>query len=106
VNTYLLVPSDGLLEVFVGEQVNIESTLIVHGGEGRLVSFAFENDGEHVCRVTWFHDPTGRVNPRARQTLTHLTDMHMIFTGPVMFHDVEEERIGVVVQLLSLREEE
>lgn len=104
-NAFLLVPTSGLLEVFVGDQLDLQATLTAHGGGGRLVSTNFESDGEPVCTATWFHDSTGIVNPRARQALVHLTDMHMIFTGPVLFHGAEEERLGVIVQLLSLREE-
>jgi hypothetical protein len=100
---YLLIPPEGLLEVLAGRPINIEATLAARGGEGRLVSVVIEDDHEKVCRVSWFHSPTGAVNPRAREALVDLTDMHMIFTGPVLFHETEEERLGALVYLLSNR---
>lgn len=103
---YLLVPTSGLLEMLVGTPVDVEAALIARSGEGRLVSIEVSDGTTSTCRVTWFHSPIAMVNPRARQALVHLSDLHMIFTGPVMFHDVEEERLGVIVQLLSMREEE
>jgi hypothetical protein len=100
---YLLIPPEGLLEVLAGGAINIEATLAARGGEGRLVSVVMEDNHQQVCRVSWFHSPTGAVNPRAREALVDLTDMHMIFTGPVLIYDADEQQLGRVVQLLSSR---
>ena len=100
---YLLIPPRGLLEIFIGEPISVETTLAAHGGEGRLISLDVENNGEKIVRVSWFFDSLLPVNSRAREGLEHLGNIHLIFTGPVLFYEADEARLGEVVELLSMR---
>jgi hypothetical protein len=102
--TYLLIPPAGLLHVFNTEGgMDVRATLQAHDGTGDFVSLAIEVDGEPGGVVEWFVNQTGPINERAREALAMLTGSHMIFTGPVMFYDVAQEKVGEVVARLSVK---
>jgi hypothetical protein len=101
---FVLIPPEGLLHVFHSERaLDIEATLAANGGDGRFTTLTIETDGDYVGQVHWLISPTTPVNPRARIALSVLGDIHLIFTGPVMFSNLEERKAGEIVTELSLR---
>lgn len=98
----LLIPIAGLIEVFHTEkQVDAEGTLRLRGAEGEFVSLSIENS---PGTVHWFVNPVGQVNPRAREAFTMIMGVHLIFTGPVLFTDVDAEKVYEIVAELSRKE--
>ena len=101
---FVLIPPEGLIHLFHAEKpLNIEATLEANGAEGRYTTLAVESNGEWVGNVHWYVSSSTPVNPRARQTLVFLGDIHLIFTGPVLFSGLAERKAGEIVTELSLR---
>jgi hypothetical protein len=94
----LIVPPEGLLEVVHADRpIDVEATL-----RGRSHGVLVQVGHEH-CTVAFLSDDAGRLNPRARVAFRMFTGVSMIFTGDVMFMNVEEQRMGEVVAALSMR---
>lgn len=101
---HLLIPPHGLLEVIEAEEpVDEAALLLARGAVGPSVRLRLEADGIPVARLDWQVDATVPLNPRARQAVTELGDIHMLFTGPVLFSEIEREKVGELVALLSVK---
>lgn len=101
---FVLVPTDGLIHLFHAEKpLNIEATLEANGAEGTYTVLAVESDGQWIGNVHWYVSSTTPVNSRARRALAYLGDIHLIFTGPVLFSELTERKAGEIVTELSLR---
>lgn len=89
----LYIPTDGVLQVFA---YGVEPISLL------------TNPGKYVCvhvgsRVHLHFRATddGPPNPRAAAVLARLTDVHMGFTGPVIFDGLPGELIFDIIQTLS-----
>lgn len=100
---HMLIPAEGLIHVFHADKpLDIRATLAANSGTGTYMAMGLLEEGNPVGMVHWFVDDTAPVNPRARQALAEIGDVHMIFTGPVMFSDVNIDVMGrIVIQLSS-----
>lgn len=89
----LYIPPDGVLQVF---QRDVDPVRLLTG-PGKYVCV-------HVGPKVHLHfraTDDGTPNPRATTVLAGLTDVHMGFTGPVVFDGLGGERIYEVIQQLS-----
>ena len=94
----LLVSPEGLLEVLHSElDIDVRSYLEARG-EGTYVALNIEVDGEPGGQVHFLADPTGEMNPRARDVLASLTGVHVILTGSVAFTGLSPERTVELVR--------
>lgn len=98
----LVIPVEGLFDVYhyyddIDTDPDYAKKVLGHRAEGTLISLNIVVAGETGGKVAFLHDPTGPVNSRAREALAHLTGVHMIFTGPVLFTGISEEKINEVV---------
>jgi hypothetical protein len=103
----LLVPVAGLLQVFHGDddvELSVQDLLVDHGGNGDLLAVTLYSPNGTRGRVHWYHNQFGPMNPRAREALSLLTGAHVIFTGPVIFTDVDPTRVYEIVAHLSRKE--
>jgi hypothetical protein len=89
----LYVPPDGPLQVF---QRSVDPVSLLTGS------------GKYVCvhvgsrvHVHFRATDDGVPNPRATAVLAGLTEVHMGFTGPVVFDGLTGDRIYEVIQQLS-----
>lgn len=102
---YLLIPPNGLMEVFHAEEpIDVRTVLTNRGGHGSYFSMRFIVDGNPEARAEWFVNSTGPVNPRAREAFEYLTGVHMLFTDSLMLWGINPERVGEMVARLSRRE--
>lgn len=96
----LLIPVSGLPIVrHHDEEIpreNIKKALEILG-RGSLITLGIVVEGQTGGTVSFLHEPSEPVNTRAREALADLTGVHMLFTGPVMFTGVPEEKIAEVV---------
>lgn len=89
----LYVPPDGVLQVF---QKEVEPFSLLTG-PGKYVCV---HVGKHV-HAHFRATDEGVPNPRATTVLVGLTEVHMVFTGPVVFDGLTGERIYELIQQLS-----
>jgi len=89
----LYIPPDGIVQVFEREvdPVNLLT------GPGKYVCVHIGSKVHAHFRAT----DDGVPNPRATRVLVGLTEVHMGFTGPVVFVGLTGERIYEVIQQLS-----
>lgn len=103
----LVVPVAGLLDVYHHDH-DIDrdhiTRILRRRGRGSMMSLGIVVEGKVGGTVNFLHEPTEPVNTRAREALAHLTGIHILLTGPVMFTGVPEEKIGEVVAMLSTEE--
>lgn len=98
----LVVPVEGLMEVYhyyheIDTDPDYAKKVLQQRGKGALISLNIVVEGATGGKVAFLYDPTEPVNPRAREALAHLTGVYMVFTGPVLFTGVPEEKISEVV---------
>ena len=89
----LYVPPAGVLQVFAKDVDPVELLT----GPGKYVCV-------HVGTKVHLHfraTDDGQPNPRATTILAGLTEVHMGFTGPVVFDGLDGQRIFEVIQQLS-----
>ena len=88
----LYVPPDGVLQVF---QKEVEPfTLLTN--PGKYICVHIGKAHAHFRAID-----EGVPNPRATTVLSGLTDVHVAFTGPVVFTGLTGDRIYQLVQQLS-----
>lgn len=102
--TYLLIPAHGLVEVFIGEHLDIPTALITRGGDGVYVVFDVTANGGHIGWVHWLENSVGPINPRAREAMVTVTGVYVTFTGPVLFTGLRETQVFEIVAGLSRKE--
>ena len=103
--TYLLIPPVGLLQVFATERtLETEEYLHARDNIGDFLSLTVTRDGEPVGEVEWLVNQIGPMNERAREALAMLTGTHMIFTGDVIFANMDPEKVYEIVAVLSRKE--
>lgn len=96
----LIVPTEGLLEVIHADhRIDVLHVLSQRGDTGEFVRLS-----HGLVTASWFSSTHGRLNPRARSVFFTITKVHLIFTGTVIFDQVEERLMGEIVGNLSLRE--
>jgi hypothetical protein len=96
----LIVPPEGLLEIVHGNNpINIGATLRLRT-DGVLVHVQHPK-----CTASYLVNDHGQLNPRARGAFQFMTGASMMFTGPVMFTEVDEHLVGEVVGMLSLSDQ-
>lgn len=100
----LIIPPEGLMEVFHTDgQVDTKRALELRG-KGVHVRIPFVINGEPRGTVEFLSCDTEPVNPRGREAMALLTEVHMIFTGPVLFEGIGTDKIMELVSMLSTRE--
>jgi hypothetical protein len=87
------VPPEGVLQVF---QKEVEPHRLLTGPGKYVVVHVGKNIHAHF-RAT----DDGAPNPRATTVLVGLTEVHMGFTGPVVFDGLTGDRIYELIQQLS-----
>ena len=87
--TMLLIPIDSPLTIIQEHQDPLE-VMGRYGGKGQPITLTVGHPEHPTCKVWAFVDPVySGVNPRARRALELLAAVHMVFTGPVLFTDLE-----------------
>jgi pyridoxal biosynthesis lyase PdxS len=100
----LLIPPLGIMEVFQNGSLDPEAALHARDDEGVQVMVSINRDGTPLGRVTWLSLPAGPVNTKAMEAFHILSGSHMIFTGTVIFLDVDPEKVYEIVATLSRKE--
>jgi hypothetical protein len=96
----LIVPPSGLLEVVHSNgPIDPERLLRTRTSGGEFVRLTTGN-----ITTNWMSQEHGRVNPRARDVFQRISQVHFVFTGPVVFLGIEERLMGDIVGRLSMLE--
>ncbi len=97
---YLIVPPLGLLEVIHADHpLDPEGVLRGRTSGGEFIRLASAG-----VTAYWLSNQYGQMNPRARETFARVSKVHLVFTGPVIFEGIEENLMGEIVGILSLRD--
>lgn len=100
----VMIPPEGLMHLFhATKPLDFESTLRANGADGVYLNLVVMKDHLPVGRVSWCNSSITPVNPRAREALVHLSDVHLIFTGPVIFSELTENAAEGIIFELSTR---
>ena len=103
-HTLLLVPVTGILQMFSSDHdLDQGPVLRKSGGRGPLLSITLEVDNRPVGKIWMCADDTQMVNFRARSALYHLNQVHMLFQGPVLFTDLDEDTAYGIIEELSAK---
>lgn len=101
----LLIPVSGLIEVFhTDKRIDIPATLTMRNATGSYMAMDMTRDGDLLGTAHWCVDADAPWNARARDAMSALTSIHMIFTGPVMFTGLTETTVAEIVAELSRKE--
>jgi len=95
---FLIVPPVGLLEVVHADHGIDERRTLYDRADGVFLRLHHEN-----LHAAWLGHEAGHLNPRARWAWNQLTGIEVVFTGPVIFAGIEENRMGEIVAQLSMR---
>lgn len=97
IGAVLYIPPDGLLQVF---QDHVDPVGLLNG------------PGKYVCvhvgtkvHVHFRAEDDGTPNPRATVVLAKLTEVHMGFTGTVVFDGLDGRQIVEIIQELNRKED-
>ena len=90
----LYIPVDGVLQVF---EKNADPLVLLGNQPGKLVLLHVGKDVHAHFRAT----EDGTPNVRATVVLSRLTDVHVAFTGPVVFSGLTGPVIYEIVDQLS-----
>lgn len=97
-NTHLLVPVTGPIAVLQGGEALERMS---HIREQGWLIIEVSSDGLPICNVVRLVDPLESLNVRAAQVFLELTELHMIFTGPVLFGNLDSTRCFEMVRKVS-----
>jgi hypothetical protein len=99
----LLISPAGLLEVLHSNDdlpIDPREWLEAHE-DGAYVALNITVGGREGGQVHFVSDPTGVLNPRARDALARLTGVHVVLTGTVAFTGLEPARVAELVQAVG-----
>jgi len=91
----LLIPVEGLAEVFVGELAI--GPILRARGEGAHAAVNLSWNGNHIGWVHWLIGDQNLLNVRARHAVSELCGAHIVLYGPVLITGLPEDKVFEIV---------